>query len=241
MSTLLLAATSTSLRPPPTPSFPSPATGFIVAYAGIWLAVLIVVISSFVTMLTTLSISAITTNGKVAGGGAYFLLSRSLGAEWGGAIGILFALANAVAIALYLIGFAESLVFQLGGTWISSSWDLRIIAFISLAAIIAICFVGIEYVVKFQLGLLITIVLAIASFMGGCFMSKEKNNTTPSFAGFQADGSLRNTMPDFDLEEETPASREAILAAEGSVNFATCIGIFFPAVTGIMGKRFPSI
>jgi len=46
-----------------------------------------------------------------AGGGAYFLLSRSLGAEWGGAIGILFALANAVAIALYLIGFAESLVF----------------------------------------------------------------------------------------------------------------------------------
>ena len=98
------------------------------------------------------------------------------------------------------------------------------------------CFVGIEYVIKFQLGLLITIVLAIASFIGGCFMSASKNTTTQAFAGFSSDGSLRNQMPDFDLEGESPASRDALIAAEGSVTFGTCLGIFFPAVTGIMGE-----
>lgn len=41
-------------------------------------------------------------------GGVYFLLSRSLGPEFGGSIGIIFSFANAVAAAMYMVGFAES-------------------------------------------------------------------------------------------------------------------------------------
>lgn len=41
-------------------------------------------------------------------GGAYYLISRSLGPEFGGAIGIVFSIANAVAIAMYVVGFAET-------------------------------------------------------------------------------------------------------------------------------------
>ncbi|OUC40078.1 amino acid permease [Trichinella nativa] len=44
------------------------------------------------------------------GRGAYFLLSRSLGPEFGGSIGLLFSFANAVAVAMYVVGFAESVV-----------------------------------------------------------------------------------------------------------------------------------
>ena len=37
------------------------------------------------------------------------MISRSLGPEFGGAIGIVFSLANAVAVAMYVVGFAETI------------------------------------------------------------------------------------------------------------------------------------
>lgn len=43
-------------------------------------------------------------------GGAYYLISRSLGPEFGGSIGLIFAFANAVAVAMYVVGFAETVV-----------------------------------------------------------------------------------------------------------------------------------
>ena len=82
--------------------------GYVVGKAGTALAVLIVLTSAFITCTPTLWLSAISTN-VVRGGAAHFLLSRSLGPEVGGAIGIIFSLANAVAVALYLVGFAETI------------------------------------------------------------------------------------------------------------------------------------
>ncbi len=44
------------------------------------------------------------------GEGAYFLISRSLGVEFGGSIGVVFFLAQAISVAMYVIGFTEALV-----------------------------------------------------------------------------------------------------------------------------------
>ena len=87
---------------------------WVVGQAGIGLASIIVLLASLVTFITSLSTSAICTNGEVKGGGAYYLISRSLGPEFGGAIGIVYSFANAVAAAMYVIGFAETLVTLLG-------------------------------------------------------------------------------------------------------------------------------
>lgn len=46
----------------------------------------------------------------LSSGGAYYLISRSLGPEFGGSIGLIFAFANAVAVAMYVVGFAETVV-----------------------------------------------------------------------------------------------------------------------------------
>lgn len=49
-------------------------------------------------------------HGFIISGGAYYLISRSLGPEFGGSIGLIFAFANAVAVAMYVVGFAETVV-----------------------------------------------------------------------------------------------------------------------------------
>lgn len=64
--------------------------GWMVGQAGAWEATSIVIVAMTVTVITTLSLSAICTNGTVKSGGAYYLISRTLGPQFGGAIGILF-------------------------------------------------------------------------------------------------------------------------------------------------------
>ena len=84
--------------------------GWVVGNVGLIGTLLIVTLSTTITFLTSLSISAIATNAPVKGGGAYFLISRSLGAEIGGAVGIPLYLAQAFSVSLYVIGFSESVV-----------------------------------------------------------------------------------------------------------------------------------
>ena len=62
------------------------------------------------TFLTSISVSAIATNGVIESGGAYFMISRNLGPEFGSAVGVLFYLANSVATSMYLIGSVEILL-----------------------------------------------------------------------------------------------------------------------------------
>ena len=59
--------------------------GWVVGHVGLIPTLAIVTIASLVTFITGLSISATATNMNVEGGGAYFMISRSLGLEAGAA------------------------------------------------------------------------------------------------------------------------------------------------------------
>ena len=83
--------------------------GFVTGQAGILAALAMLVLSKAITFLTGLSISAISTNTRVKGGGAYFLISRSLGPEFGGAIGLTLFIAQALSAPFYILGFTEAL------------------------------------------------------------------------------------------------------------------------------------
>jgi len=83
--------------------------GWGLGTAGVVGMLIIFAIAELLCILTVLSLSAILTNGTMEGGGAYYMISRSLGPEFGGAIGVLFYIANAFGASFYFIGFAEGI------------------------------------------------------------------------------------------------------------------------------------
>ncbi|XP_020505058.1 solute carrier family 12 member 2 isoform X2 [Labrus bergylta] len=192
---------------------------WIVGQAGIALSCLIVAMATVVTTITGLSTSAIATNGFVRGGGAYYLISRSLGPEFGGAIGLIFAFANAVAVAMYVVGFAETVVELLAGVdaiMTDEINDIRIIGTITVILLLGISVAGMEWEAKAQIFLLIVLITAIINYFIGTFITIESKKSM-GFFGYHADIMWENMGPDF--RQET---------------FFSVFAIFFPAATGIL-------
>ena len=88
--------------------------GFILGQAGLIGALALLVGSYAIDTLTVLSLNAISTNGQVRGGGAYYLISRSLGPEFGGSIGLVFFFGQAFNTAMNTLGCVEILVNAFG-------------------------------------------------------------------------------------------------------------------------------
>ncbi len=84
--------------------------GWVIGSVGLLPTLFIITLSTSITFLTALSVSAIATDQHVRTGGAYYMISRSVGVETGGAVGIPLYLAQALSVALYTVGFAESVV-----------------------------------------------------------------------------------------------------------------------------------
>ena len=81
--------------------------GWVIGETGLKGALIIITIANLITLFTCLSISSISTNSRVGTGGAYSMISKSLGLEMGGAIGIPLYLSQAISVAFYVAGFTE--------------------------------------------------------------------------------------------------------------------------------------
>ncbi|XP_008050436.2 solute carrier family 12 member 1-like, partial [Carlito syrichta] len=152
------------------------------------LGVIIIGLAVTVTGITGLSTSAIVTNGYVRGGGAYYLISRSLGPEFGGSIGLIFAFANAVAVAMYVVGFAETVVDLLkesDSMMVDPTNDIRIIGSITVVILLGISVAGMEWEAKAQVILLVILLIAIANFFIGTVIPSNNEKKARGFFNYQ--------------------------------------------------------
>ena len=137
--------------------------GQVTGQAGLWQALLVIGFANLITLLTALSLSGIATNTRVHGGGAYYLISRSLGVEYGGTIGPVLYLALAVSVALYVIGFTEALLWIFPALGVSP----RVCASLVNLLVFACVFIGAGWTIKVQYLTLGVIALSLFSFFAG--------------------------------------------------------------------------
>ncbi|WP_035992641.1 amino acid permease [Leptolyngbya sp. KIOST-1] len=135
--------------------------GWVVGNVGLLGSLIIVTLACSITLLTALSISAIATDRVVRVGGAYYMISRSLGIETGGAVGIPLYFAQALSVALYTIGFAESVVSAFG--FLNQLYVALIVTV--LVAVLAIT--SADIAVKAQYMIMAAIVLSLLSLVFG--------------------------------------------------------------------------
>ncbi|XP_018915712.2 bumetanide-sensitive sodium-(potassium)-chloride cotransporter [Bemisia tabaci] len=200
---------------------------WVVAQAGIFMGCVLILSTTVVTLITALSMSAISTNGLIKGGGTYFMISRSLGPEFGASIGLIFSLANAVACAMYTVGFCESVQDAMGHWGLTivdgGITDMRIIGSITIMLLLGIVVIGMEWEAKTQLGLLVILVLAIADFFIGAIMGPQSDDDiAKGFLGFNATLVKQNMQPDYRPLNGEPQ------------DFFSVFAIFFPAASGFL-------
>ncbi|XP_055540549.1 bumetanide-sensitive sodium-(potassium)-chloride cotransporter isoform X1 [Wyeomyia smithii] len=200
---------------------------WVVGQAGIVQGVVLVLITTVVTAITSLSMSAISTNGVIKGGGTYYMISRSLGPEFGGSIGLIFSLANAVACAMYVVGFCESMTDLLASFGLQiidgDVQDIRIIGCITIVILLGIVVIGMEWEAKAQVVLLIILLVAIADFLIGTIIGpKSDDDLAKGFVGYNSTVFMENLGSDYRPVKNV------------NHDFFSVFAIFFPAATGIL-------
>ena len=141
--------------------------GWVLGHLGLAQTLLVVVMANAITLITTLSFSSMATNMKVGGGGAYFIISRSLGLGVGAAIGVPLFLSQAVSITLYAYGLAESLriVWPDLPLGIASTGIILVVAFVSMY--------GAQLALKTQVPLLALVGVSLVALVVGALTGER--------------------------------------------------------------------
>ena len=151
--------------------------GWTTGQAGLGMMLIIVVITHLIIGATALSVSSIATNRTVGTGGAYFMISRSLGPSVGSAVGIPLFLAQALSVTFYVVGFAEAAHQIIPGV------PSVVIGTFTNIVVLGLAYWNAELAIKAQYFVMAAIGLSLISFFTG---------TTGDFPGsiewFNSDG-----------------------------------------------------
>jgi solute carrier family 12 sodium/potassium/chloride transporter 2 len=179
--------------------------GWVVGNAGVLGALLVVGLAVAISVCTALALSAMVTNIRIGAGGAFSIISQSLGLEIGGSIGIPFYFSQALAVAMYVFGFRE------GVHWISPELPSLLVDLVAFISIVGIAAISTSFAFKIQNVILLIILASLFSIFGALF------TTDLNF--------------DFEWIGKFPGTQEDNFSG---ASFWTVFAVFFPAVTGVM-------
>jgi len=200
--------------------------GWAVGEAGVGGVLVIFAITEIASILTVLSLSAIVSNGAMDGGGCYFMISRTLGPEFGGSIGILFYAAYAVGITFYVTGFAE----ELRNTYFpdEGAWFIVGLSSICLFVCLLVALMGAAWFTKINVFLF---VLQFSAVLIGLFAMFFRSgpmdlNDDTEFEGFSFESLGKLWESGYNMDsDKCPAS---------GCSFPIVFAVVMPATTGIM-------
>lgn len=209
--------------------------GFIIGQMGILGTLGLLILSYTINLLTTMSVSAIATNGKVKGGGAYYMLSRSLGVEFGGGIGVIFYIGQILNSSMNVAGLVEPLMYNfnefdgiikpilIDGYW----WRFSYCTLILFICVI-VSLIGSSAVSNAGKYLCIMLIISIISIPISAILVKPfMTEYGIEYIGFSFDILKDNLLPRF---TKGAAGSEI----DNIETFNDMFGIFFPATAGIL-------
>lgn len=179
--------------------------GWVVGNAGLLGGWLIITIAFIIVGFTALSMSCITTNIRIKAGGAYSIISQSLGLEVGGSVGIPLYLAQTFAITMYIFGFRE------GWLYIFPEHSALLVDVVVFGTLFFIAFMSAKLAFRIQYIILAVIIGALLSVAGSVFTGAMEYDIQwwGDFPG----------APEDDFQ---------------GVSFWVVFAVLFPAATGIM-------
>ncbi|KFA62127.1 hypothetical protein S40285_01634 [Stachybotrys chlorohalonatus IBT 40285] len=198
--------------------------GRILGQVGLVGMLALIVTAYSVDLLTALSLSAIASNGEVKGGGAYFLISRSLGPEFGGSIGILFFLAQVLNTAMNIVGLIDCIRHPLDHLIPHGYWITYGLQSVALLLCTGLCLLGSATFSKASNGLLIILTLSILTIPISAVFNEPFYNEAKGveFTAVSWKTLSHNLLPN-----------TGSTSYQGFETFRELFGVLFPATSGI--------
>ncbi|XP_036005831.1 solute carrier family 12 member 9 [Fundulus heteroclitus] len=229
--------------------------GFVVGHAGLYQSIVMFLVAYFIISMTVLSVCAISTNGALDAGGAYYMISRALGPEFGGSIGLMFFLANVCGSALYVLGLVEAIVSTFGipedpnvvpsahqvlpsGYW----WSLLYATGVALVCLL-VCLVGAHIYAKATFIIFLVVIFVLIMIFISFFVVGPKPITLPSPSSSNPPNGTGPVLPTtanftgFKLETllgNLYAGYTSDYTTGKMMSFATVFAVMFNGCTGIM-------
>ncbi|XP_050545917.1 solute carrier family 12 member 9 [Daktulosphaira vitifoliae] len=225
--------------------------GFVVGNAGLIETLFQFAIAYVIIVFTVMSVCAISTNGAVEGGGAYFMISRTLGPELGGSIGTLFFFANIVSSALCIVGCVEGLIDNFGeagylmpkdsyilndGHW----WRFTYATSLNFFNLL-ICLIGASLFAKTTLTIFAIVVICLLSAILSFFFKPPLQIEVPAANIFVNQTTNHTVLLNYTglslatlTENLNPAFGFDYTSNNIAVTFSSVFGVLFCGVTGIL-------